>query len=111
MKSQTAKFDEDDEPVDDVPGSSWLRQKGNRYGTVPGLPANEFANYDELGRQVLMEQSGPVLMLPMRAQQNEYRPGSNESGGIDFEACAADEFERTVAEFDKSKKGPAPLPW
>ena len=50
----------------EVPESVLLRpDRGNRYGSVPGLDDSELADPDELERQVVRGEFGPVLALPV----------------------------------------------
>jgi len=56
------------------------RCKGNRYGSVPGLDDSELADPDELERQVLMQEFGPVLALPIKASRSVIRPEIDENG-------------------------------
>jgi hypothetical protein len=51
-----------------VPESVLSRQNAaDRYGDVPGLNDEEFADPAELERQVYLEGLGPVLAIPMRS--------------------------------------------
>ncbi len=86
--------------VDDVPASAWCRRR-NRYGSVPGLDDEELADPDELERQALHEEWGPVLRLPVRGRGG-FRPEIDEDG-VEFGAFASVDFKRTMPEFDKAR--------
>jgi len=92
-----------EEGIEDEPLSALLHQgKRNRYGSVPGLDDEELADPWELERQVMLEQWGPVLMLPVRGRQDGFRPELDECG-VDWGAFATVDFERTMPEFDKAR--------
>jgi hypothetical protein len=75
-----------DAEVDDAPVSAALSMKKNRYGSVPGLDDEELASPEELERQVLLEEWGPVLALPVRGRRNPIQPVIDENGGLDWGA-------------------------
>jgi hypothetical protein len=88
----------------EVPESVLLRrEQGNRYGSVPGLDDDELADPDELEREVMMEEWGPVLALPVRGNRSNVRPVVDELGGIDWGAFGTIDFERQSREFDKAR--------
>ena len=85
-----------------VPESALLRvEHGNRYGSVPGLDDAELADPDELEREVMLEEWGPVLALPVKGRSSWIQPAVDESGGIDWGAFGTVDFKRTMPEFDK----------
>jgi hypothetical protein len=87
-----------------VPASALLkREYGSRYGSVPGLDDSELADPDELERQVLREEFGPVLALPVKAGRSGLRPEVDESGNIDWGAFATVDFDRYSGGFDKAR--------
>jgi hypothetical protein len=87
-----------------VPESAVLRrERPSMYGGVPGLDEEELADPDELERQVLTEEWGPVLALPSKAKGEGIRPAVDESGGVDWGAFASADFERLQPEFDKAR--------
>ena len=87
-----------------VPESALLkRERQNRYGGVPGLDEEELADPEELERQVLREEWGPVLMLPSKAKAEGIRPAVDESGGVDWGAFGSVDFERERPEFDRAR--------
>ena len=87
-----------------VPASALLkREYGNRYGSVPGLDDSELADPDELERQVLMEEFGPVLALPVKASKYGIRPEIDENGDIDWGAFGTVDFDRYRGGFDKAR--------
>jgi hypothetical protein len=93
---------EDESEIDDLPVSPLLSQeRKNRYGSVPGLDDEELADPVELERQVMIQEWGPVLALPVRGRQGWVRPNIDEDGNVDFGAFATVDFERIQPEFDK----------
>ena len=101
MKNET-EF-EDECEVDDVPVSPLLsEERRNRYGSVPGLDDEELAEPWELERQVMLQEWGPVLMLPVRGRQGGFRPELDEDG-MEWGAFASVDFERTMPELDKAR--------
>jgi len=87
-----------------VPASALLRRDmGNRYGSVPGLDDSELADPDELERQVLREEFGPVLALPVRAGKSGIRPEVDENGNLDWGAFGSVDFDRYSGGFDKAR--------
>ena len=87
-----------------VPASALLkREHGNRYGSVPGLDDSELADPDELERQVLREEFGPVLALPVRAGKSGIRPQVDENGNLDWGAFGTVDFDRYSGGFDKAR--------
>lgn len=88
----------------EVPESALLRrEQGNRYGSVPGLADSELVDPDELEKQVLRQEFGPVLVLPVSASRSGIRPVVDESGGLDWGAFGTVDFERHRAGFDKAR--------
>jgi hypothetical protein len=95
---------EEMEEVEDVPVSAIPKvQRQSRYGSVEGLNDEELADPEELERQAMAEQWGPVLMLPAQNEHSEIQPAVDESGGVDFGAFGTVDFERSLPEFDKAK--------
>lgn len=78
-------------------------ERPNRYGSVPGLDDSELADPDELERQVVLDEWGPVLALPVQGGNGWVRGAMDESGEMDFGAFATVDFERTMGEFDKAR--------
>jgi hypothetical protein len=88
--------------VDDVPVSSLISvDRVNRYGSVAGLDDEELADPDELERQVMAQEWGLILAIPVKGRGNWIVPAIDESGGVDFGAFGTVDFERTMPEFDK----------
>jgi len=88
----------------EVPESVLLRrEQGNKYGSVPGLDDEELADPFELEREVMLEEWGPVLALPVKGSGSGIRPGVDESGLVDWGAFGTVDFERTMPEFDKAR--------
>jgi len=88
----------------EVPESALLRRDaGNRYGSVPGLDDSELADPDELERQVLQQEFGPVLALPIQAGKGCIRPEIDETGNIDWGAFGTVDFDRYTGGFDKAR--------
>ena len=89
--------------VDDVPVSPlFSEERRNRYGSVPGLDDEELAEPWELERQVILQEWGPVLALPVRTRRGWVQPGYDEDFGMDFGAFASVDFDRIRPEFDKA---------
>ena len=88
--------------VEDVAVSALLTvQRGSRYGSVPGLDDAELADPVELEREVMLEEWGPVLALPVKGRKSWIRPAVDEFGGVDWGAFGTVDFSRTMPEFDK----------
>ena len=88
----------------EVPESALLRRdRGNRYGSVPGLDDSELADPDELERQVLRQEFGPVLALPVQARTSGVRPEIDEAGHIDWGAFGTVDFDRYAGGLDKGR--------
>lgn len=96
--------EQEDVEVEDVPVTPLLSVKrGSDYGSVPDLEDEELAEPWELERQVMAEEWGPILALPVKTRNGWGQPGFDESGGVDFGAFGTVDFERTVPEFDKAR--------
>ncbi|MFC1604034.1 hypothetical protein ACFL5F_03310, partial [Planctomycetota bacterium] len=90
--------------MEDVPVSALLTvQRGSRYGSVTGLDDAELADPVELEREVVLEEWGPVLALPVKGNRSSIRPVVDESGGVDWGAFGTVDFERQSGEFDKAR--------
>jgi hypothetical protein len=88
----------------EVPESVLLRRdRGNRYGSVPGLDDSELAEPDELERQVFVQEFGPVLALPVRVGRGSLRPSVDEEGRLDWGAFGTVDFDRYTGGFDKAR--------
>jgi len=74
----------------------------DRWGHVPGLDDEELASPEELERQILRAEWGPVLELPVGGRQGGFRPGVDEDG-IVFGAFGSVDFEKTMPQFDKTR--------
>jgi hypothetical protein len=88
----------------EVPESALLRRdRGNRYGSVPGLEDSELADPAELERQVWQQEFGPILALPVTASRSCIRPEIDENGHIDWGAFGSVDFDRYTGGFDKAR--------
>jgi hypothetical protein len=88
----------------EVPESVLLRRdRGNRYGSVPGLDDSELADPDELERQVFVQEFGPVLALPVQSRRSVIRPSVDEEGRLDWGAFGSVDFDRYSGGFDKAR--------
>ncbi len=76
-----------------------LKRAGTKYGSVPGLSDDELADPDELERQIMVEEFGPVLTLPTR-RKSTLRPDIDEDG-VRCDAFSTVDFERTAPRFDR----------
>ena len=105
---EAAEFEETE--VADVPVSPLLHEeRRNKYGSVPGLEDEELAHPEELERQVMAQEWGLVLSLPVRGIR-EFRPDFVDNGGAEFSAFATVDFARTMPEFDKARYKADKLP-
>jgi len=88
--------------IDDAPVSALLSvQRDNKYGSVPGLDDTELADPFELEREVMLEEWGPVLALPVKGRKRWIGPVVDESGGVDWGAFGTVDFDRYAGGFDK----------
>ena len=78
-------------------------ERRNQYGSIPDLDDEELADPEELERQAIREQWGPVLALPSKARQSSIWPAVDESGGVDWGAFGTVDFDRIVPDFDKAR--------
>lgn len=85
-----------------IPAPAALHKQPKTYGSVPGLPDEELADPEELGRHVFRAEWGPILALPVRRAPT-IRPDIDESLGVDWGAFGTVDFERTVPAFDKAR--------
>jgi hypothetical protein len=85
-----------------VPESALLkRERGNRYGSVEGLPDEELMDPDELERVAHKEMWWPVLSLPQQRWECPIRPNMDEDGRIDWGAFGTVDFDSYRPGFDK----------
>ena len=77
------------------------RERKNRYGSVPGLDDSELADPDELERQVLRQEFGPVLALPVGRTKHSLRPNIDQDGSVDWGAFGTVDFDRYGGGFDR----------
>lgn len=89
--------------VADLPASAWSCGRGNAYGSVPGLDEGELADPDELERQAMLEEWGPILALPVRHVPRGVRPAIDEDGRVDWGAYGTVDFSRIRPDFDKAQ--------
>jgi len=91
-----------EEEVEDVPVSALLHEdRRNKYGSVAGLDDEELADPEELERQVMLQEWGPILLLSNRHEPRGVRPAIDEEGRIDWVAFGTVDFERIRPSFDK----------
>ena len=84
-----------------VCGLRLLRLRNNSsYGSVPGLDDSELTDPDELERQVLREEFGPLLVLPVTGRRCSLRPNIEQDGTIDWGAFGTVDFDRNRGGFD-----------
>ena len=79
------------------------RERKNRYGSVPGLDDSELADPDELERQVLRQEFGPVLALPVSGSRCSVRASIDQDGSVDWGAFGTVDFDRYSGGFDKAR--------
>jgi len=81
----------------------WLkRERGNRYGSVEGLPDDELADPDESEPMAYVEEYGPILRLPLSERRHLFYGTIDEDGRVDFGAFGTVDFDRHRGEFDGS---------
>jgi len=86
-----------------VPESALLKvERKNRYGSVPGLEDDELADPEELERQAMRAEWGPILQLPVEGHRESFRPDVDEDGYAIGPFASAD-FERLKPAFDKAR--------
>ncbi len=78
-------------------------EKKDKYGHVPGLDDDELASPEELEREILRAEWGPVLELPVKHGHGWIQPAVDESGGVDWGAFGTVDFSRTMPGFDKAR--------
>ena len=78
-------------------------ERKNRYGSVPGLDDNELADPNELERQVLRQEFGAVLTLPVNGSKCSMRPNIDQDGSIDWGAFGTVDFDRYGGGFDMAR--------
>jgi hypothetical protein len=100
MEEEMEFVSEDDE--DDCECTLVYRERPDRYGRVPGLEDSELADPEELERQVVLQEWGPVLSLPVQGRSGCTRGSIDESGQLDFGAFGTVDFERHAPSFDKA---------
>ena len=84
--------------------SAWLRrERGSKYGSMPGLEDSELADPQELERQVMQTEWGPVLALPVSGRQSGIRAAVDESGAVDWGAFGTVDFDRIRPELDRAR--------
>ena len=89
---------------EDVAESALLKlERKNRFGSVPGLDDSELADPDELERQVLRQEFGPVLTLPVMGNKCSMRPNIDQDGSIDWGAFGTVDFDRHSSGLDKAR--------
>ena len=73
---------------------------GHRWSLATHI---EDVSPEELERQVVLQEWGPILVLPVRRNRSGLRPSVDEDGYVDFGAFATVDFERSMPEFDKAR--------
>lgn len=101
---QTAEFEDGYEDIEGVPVSAvFAEDRTNRYGTVPGLDDEELADVAELERQIVVQEWGPVLALPVKTRRGGIKPNIDDSGHVDFGAFGTVDFDRIRPAFDAAR--------
>lgn len=77
-------------------------ERKNRYGSVAGLDDEELATPEELERNIIRDEWGPVLELPVKGRQDGFRPDVDEDGVV-FGAFGSVDFDRIKPGFDKAQ--------
>jgi hypothetical protein len=85
-----------------VPESALLKRlQSNKHGSVPGLDDSDLADADELERQVLRQEFGPILALPVKVSKSCIKPEVDEICNLDWGAFGTVDFDRYRQQFDK----------
>jgi hypothetical protein len=92
-----------DEDVEVAPPALLRRERGNRYGSVPGLDDSELADPAEIERGVWKHEFGPLLALPWPGRPHCVRPNLDQDGSIDWGPFGTVDFERHRTSFDKAR--------
>lgn len=101
MKYEDEFTDEECE-VDDVPVSPlFSEERGNRYGSVPGLDDEELADPRELERQLLLQDWGPILAL--RPTKDDFFLHGQWENGVDVSAFNTHDYHRRYGGFDRCR--------
>lgn len=90
----------EEEQIVDVGYGPVVRERPDRYGSVPGLDDEELADPAELERWVMYQQWGPILALPVKRRHRWFYPTLDEHGKPDG-AFGSVDFERLYGKFDK----------
>ena len=88
-------MNENEQLVDGVRYGPVVRERPDRYGSVPGLDDEELADPEELDRWAMHQQWGPIMDLPVRRRHRWIRPD------VDDGAFASVDFARLYGTFDK----------
>jgi hypothetical protein len=78
-------------------------ERNSGYGQVPGLEYDELADPAELERQVVFDEWGPILALPVDRNGSWIRPTIDEKGEVDWGAFGTHDFERLYGSIDKAR--------
>ena len=76
-----------------------IRERPDRYGSVPGLDDEELADPAELERGVLREAFGLIMDLPVKGRRGWTRPTFDDYGNSN--AFLTVDFERMYGAFDR----------
>ncbi len=98
------KYNEDEDAFDGLPTCVAVQvERDTGYGSVPGLEDEELADPEELERQVMIAEWGPILTLPVRSCRGGIRPAIDEFGNLDWGAFGTVDFQRLRGAFDKAR--------
>ena len=88
----------------EVPASPLLRrERKNKYGSIPGLDDEELADPDEIERQVILEELGALMMVPVKSRQCWITPVNDESLGIYWGPFESADFLSGQPDVDKCR--------
>ncbi|NQU74821.1 MAG: hypothetical protein HQ546_00735 [Planctomycetes bacterium] len=86
-----------------VPESTLLKvEQKDKYGSVPWLDDDELADVDELERQIIRAEWGPILRLHVVGRKDSLRPDVDEDG-FAVGAFGSIDFDRIKSGFDKGR--------
>ncbi|MCO6438589.1 MAG: hypothetical protein J5J06_15970 [Phycisphaerae bacterium] len=75
-------------------------ERGTGYGSVPGLEDEELADPDELERQVMIAEWGPILAIPITWKRPLIRPQLDGNNKLDWGAFGTVDFDRLRPTFN-----------
>lgn len=78
-------------------------KQGAEFEEESQAEAEDYLDDQELERQVMMAEWGPILALPVKTRRGWVKPTMDENGRLDWGAFGTVDFSRLVPEFDKAR--------